>query len=194
MKSFQRIARYMMLGVSVMLLAACSTQMQPARQAIDNINKVLDTVPADAQQYIPDQLGDVEHKLADLNASFDKKDYAAVLAGAPAVLTEAQGLAAAVAAKKDDALKALAAQWTQLSSSVPELIASVKGQVETLSKKHRVPEHIDLGSAKSGLADATQLWDKAQASFQAKDLAGAVATGKDAQSKIEAAQAALKMS
>lgn len=42
-----------------------------------------------------------------MTASFDKKDYAAVVAGAPAVLAEVNGLAAAAAAKKDEILKAL---------------------------------------------------------------------------------------
>jgi len=194
MKSFQRIAWYVMFGVSAMLLAACSTQMQPARQAIDNISNVLDTVPADAKQYIPDQVADVERKLTDLNASFDKKDFAAVLSASPVVLSEAKGLAAAAAAKREEALKALAAEWTQLSTSVPDLIASVKGRVEALSKKPRVPKQIDLAAAKTGLADATVLWDKAQAAFQSKDVADAVAAGKDAKSKAEAAESALKMS
>ena len=194
MKSFQRIAWYVMFGVSAMLLAACSTQMQPARQAIDNISNVLDTVPADAKQYIPDQVADVERKLTDLNASFDKKDFAAVLSASPVVLSEAKGLAAAAAAKREEALKALAAEWTQLSTSVPDLIASVKGRVEALSKKHRVPKQIDLAAAKTGLADATVLWDKAQAAFQSKDVVDAVAAGKDAKSKAEAAESALKMS
>ena len=194
MKSLQRVARYVMFGVSAMLLAACSTQMQPARQAIDNINNVLDTVPADAKQYIPDQVADVERKLTDLNASFDKKDFAAVLSASPVVLSEAKGLAAAAAAKREEALKALAAEWTQLSTSVPDLIASVKGRVEALSKKHRVPKQIDLAAAKTGLADATVLWDKAQAAYQSKDVADAVTAGKDAKSKAEAAESALKMS
>ncbi len=51
---------------------------------------------------------------AGLKASFDKQDYAAVVAGAPAVLGAARSLATAAAAKKDEVLKALNDKWTAL--------------------------------------------------------------------------------
>lgn len=116
-----------------------------------------------------------------------------MLAAAPAVLTEAKGLASAAAAKKDEVMKALAAQWTELSASVPQLVTSVKTRVEALSKTRRVPKGVDLAAAKSGLGDATVLWDKAQSAFQSNRVADAVTAAKDAKAKAEAAAAALKM-
>jgi GTP:adenosylcobinamide-phosphate guanylyltransferase len=135
----------------------------------------------------------VQRKLADLNASFDKKDYAAVLAAAPAVLTEAKGLASAAAAKKDEVMKALISEWTGLSASVPQLVTSVKTRVEALSKTRWVPKGVDLAAPRSGLGDATVLWDKAQSAFQSNHVADAVTAAKDAKAKAEAAAAALKM-
>lgn len=193
MKSPQSIANYLLLGVAALLLVACGSQMEPAKKAIDEVSSTVQATPPDADQYIPDQVADVKRKLADLNASFDKKDYAAVLAGAPPLLIEAKSLTAAAAAKKDEVMKALAAQWTDLSASVPQLVTSVKTRVEALSKTRRVPKGVDLAAAKSGLSDATTLWDKAQAASQSNHVADAVTAAKDAKAKAEAAAVALKM-
>jgi len=194
MKSTLSIARYLVFGVAALLFAACSSQMQPARQAIDDINGAVAATSEDAAKYIPEQLSDVQHKLADMNAAYDKKDYATVLAEAPAVLTEAKGLPAAAAAKKDEIAKALAAEWTQLLASVPQLLTSVKTRVEAQSKKRRLPKDVNLGAAKSGLQDATVLWEQAQAASKEGNVAAAVAAAKDAKTKAEAAASALKMS
>ena len=194
MKSTLSIARYLVFGVAALLFAACSSQMQPARQAIDDINSAIVATSEDAGKYIPEQLSNVQGKLADLNAAYDKKDYATVLAEAPAVLTEAKGLPAAAAAKKDEIAKALAAEWTQLLASVPQLVTSVKTRVEALSKSRRVPKDVNLSAAKSGLQDATVLWEQAQAASKDGNVAAAVAAAKDAKTKAEAAASALKMS
>jgi uncharacterized protein YoxC len=194
MKSARHIASYLLFGVSAILLIACSSQMQPAQQALDEVSNVVEAIPPDASQYVPEKVASVNKKLADLNASFDQKDYAGVLANAPSVLSEAKSLTAAVAAKKDEAMKALTADWSQLSASVPALVASVKTRVDALSKSHRIPKNIDLASAKSALADASALWQKAQSASEAKHIADAVTAAKDAKSRAEAAASALKMS
>ena len=112
---------------------------------------------------MPDQLHDVQAKLADLKASFDKKDYAAVVSGAPAVLTAAQGLATAAAAKKDEVLKALNTDWSGLSTALPGYVTAIQSRIDLLGKKSgkKLATGIDVPAAKAGLADATALWSKA---------------------------------
>jgi len=51
-----------------------------------------------------------------------------------------------------------------------------------------------MSSAKSGLADASAAWDKAQSAFKSGNPADAVAAAKDAQTKLNAAAEALKLS
>lgn len=192
MHSPRSIPSYLVFGAAV-LLAACS-QVKQAQRALDDINNALEAVPADDRQYIPDQVADVKRNLGELQAFYDKKQYTAVMADAPALLSEAQGLPAAAATKKDEAMKALAAQWNQLSASVPQMLASLKARVEALSKTRRAPKGIDVAAAKAGLEDATVLWEKAQAAFQSKQIGSAVASAKDAMSKAESTASALKMS
>ncbi len=193
MKSIRRIPRILTLFSVAILFAACANQMEPAKNALDNINTILNSAAADAQKYIPDQFAEAQGKVAALTASYEKKDYAAVVAGAPAVLAEVNGLATAAAAKKDEVAKAIGNEWRSLAASVPQSLSAVQARVDELSKTKRAPKGVDLGAAKSGLADATAAWGKAEETFKSGDPADAVTAAKDAQTKVASAAAALKL-
>lgn len=193
MNSTGTIAKYLVLCSAAILCVACANQMEPAKNALDNINATLRAVSADAQTYVPDQLISVQNKVAELSASFDKKDYAAVVTRAPAVLAEVNGLAGAAAAKKEENLKALGNEWRSLATSVPQSIAAVQTRIDAMSKTKHVPKDIDLGAAKSGLANATSAWETAQSAFKSGNPADAVTAAKDSKSKLESAAAALKL-
>jgi hypothetical protein len=193
MKSIQRATGFLTFCSVAILFAACVNQMEPAKNALDNINNTLNSVSADAQKYVPDQFAQAQGKAAALTAAYEKKDYATVLARAPTVLTEVKGLAGASAAKKDEMEKALGNDWRSLAAAVPKSLSAVQSRIDDLTKTKRVPKGVDLGAAKSGLADATSAWDKAQEAFKAGNPADAVTAGKDAQGKVTAAAAALKL-
>lgn len=193
MKSTRNIAKYLALYSAAILIVACANQMEPAKNALDNINATLGAASADAQKYVPEQLASAQSKVAELTAYFDKKDYAAVVTGAPAVLAEVNGLAGAAAAKKDEILKALGNEWRSLAASVPQSVTAVQTRIDALSKTKHVPKDIDLTAAKSGLADATSAWEKAQSAFKSGNAPDAVTAAKDAKSKVESAAAALKL-
>jgi len=193
MKTIQRVTGFLTFCSVAILFVACVNQMEPAKNALDNINNTLNSVSADAQKYVPDQFAQAQGKAAALTASYGKKDYAAVLAGAPAVLTEVKGLAGAAAAKKDEMEKALGNDWRSLAASVPQALTAVQSRIDDFSKTKKVPKGVDLGAAKSGLADATSAWDKAKDAFKSGNPADAVTAGKDAQGKVTAAAAALKL-
>ena len=188
-----RFAQYALVAFVGVVLAACANQKEPAQVALGGIDTAITAASADASKYVPDELADVKAKYDGLKTSFDKQDYKAVIAGAPVVLTAAQGLMTAAAAKKDEIMKALNGDWTGLASSLPGVVGAVQSRVDILSKSKKVPAGIDLVSAKAGLADATSLWDKAKAAFAAGNLQEAVNTGKDVKTKAEAAAASLKL-
>ena len=193
MKSTPNIAKYLALCSAAIVFVACSNQMEPAKYALDNINATLSAVSADARQYVPDQLASAHGKVAELTASYEKKDYAAVVKGAPAVLAEVNGLAGAIAAKKDEHLKALGTEWRSLAASVPQSVTAVQTRIDALSKTKHAPKDVDLSAAKSGLTNATSVWDKAQSAFKSGNVEDAVAAAKDAKSKLESAAGALKL-
>jgi hypothetical protein len=76
---------------------------------------------------------------------------------------------------------------------VPQSISAVQSRIDDFSKTKKVPKGVDLGAAKSGLAEATSAWDKAKEAFKAGNPADAVTAGKDAQGKLASAAAALKL-
>jgi hypothetical protein len=187
------LAQYLAVYFTAILIVACANQMEPAKNALDNINATLAAASADAQKYIPDQLAGAQSKVAALKASFDNKDYAAVVAGAPAVLAEVSGLAGEASAKKDENLKALGNEWRSLAASIPQSVAAVQTRVDALSKTRHVPKDIDLAAAKSGLTDATAAWEQAQSEFKTGNVSDAVSVAKDAKSKLDSAASALKL-
>ncbi len=195
MNVIQRAGRYAVIAAAAIILAACAGQKQPAQKLIGDIETTVTAASTEAAKYVPDQLADVQSKLAALKASYDKQDYAAVVTGAPPVLTAAQSLATAAAAKKDEMLKALNDEWTGLSGSVSGAITAIQSRIDLLSKKSskKMAAGIDLAAAKSGLSDATSLWSKAQAAFASGNLEEAVSTAKDVKGKIDALAASLKL-
>jgi hypothetical protein len=178
--------------VAALLLGACASQQEPATQAIAGIENAINAA-TDAGKYIPDQLAGVQSKLTELKTAFDNKDYKTVLARAPAVLAEAQGLLGATMLKKESVVKAMSAEWPGLAAAVPGLVTQVSARVATLAKNTHTAADIDLAAAKSGSADATLAWSKAQAAFAAGDVEAAVTSAREAKAKAEAAAAAMKM-
>src|ERR1039457_7729384 len=80
MKSTQSISSFLIVGCAALLVSACTSKIEPPKQALVDINRALAAASPDAIKYIPDQVASVQGKLFDLDASYDKLDYAAVLA------------------------------------------------------------------------------------------------------------------
>src|SRR5580704_16563317 len=168
MKNSSRIRQIGVVSLMILMLGACAGQKVPAERLLAEIQATVTAASTEAAKYIPDQLAAVQTQLVALQASFDKKDYAAVLTGAQAVRGAAQSLATDAATKKDEVLKALNDKWTALAGS-------------------------DVDGAKSALGDAMSLWSKAQAAFASGNMDEAVNTAQGVKSKVDAVAAALKL-
>lgn len=193
MKTKTSRTTWVVMAVATVALAACARQMEPAKAALAGIESAIAAVATDAGKYVPEQLAGTQAKLAELQSAFDKKDYAAVITGAPAVLADAQGLAAAASAKKDEVMKMLSGEWTNLTAAVPALVTAVQSRLTVLGKSRTPPKDVDVAGAKSMLADASAMWAQAQAAATSGNVEDAVATAKKVKEKAEAAAAALKM-
>lgn len=195
MQLVQRIHRYAALCAAVLVLGACAGQKAPAGKLVADIEATVTAASGEAAQYVPEQLAEVQSKLGTLKAGYDKQDYAGVMMQGPAVLSAAQGLATAAAAKKDEILKALGEEWAGLSAALPGDMTAIQNRIELLSKKSskKRAAGIDLLAAKSGVSDAAALWSKAQAAFSAGNLQEAVTTAKAVKEKSIALAASLQL-
>jgi hypothetical protein len=195
MQSLARVGRFVFLSVLAITVVACAGQKAPAQKLLADIEATVTAASTEAAKYVPDRLMDVQARYAELEASFDKQDYAAVISGAPPVFAAAQTLATAAAAKKDEILKTLDDQWMVLAATVPEYATAVQNRIDVLRKKSgkKMAAGLDLDAAKLSLDQATSLWSKAQAAFAGGNMDEAVRTAQDVKSRIEAVAATLKL-
>jgi hypothetical protein len=201
MKPKTVFAGFLSLVMAAALLAGCANQMEPAKKAIADVEAAVAAAGPDAAQYIPDQLQAVTTQIADLKMKFDQKDYKGVLAAAPALLTQAQGLTAAAASAKQAAeaaaLEAFNSEWGTLAADIPAQLAAVTSRVGILSKSKKLPAGLDAASfeaARSGTDEAKSLWDQATAAQAAGNMEQAVMTARQVKEKLDAAMAGLGMS
>jgi hypothetical protein len=188
MKTIQPYARFIALILAAFVVAGCANKMAPAQKAIADIEAAVTAAGEDATKYVPDQVQAVNDQLTNLKAMFDKKDYKGVLAAAPAVLTQAQGLTAAAAAKKTEMTDMYAGEWSTLASSVPQAVAAIQSRVDILSKSKKLPAGMDaatLDNVKTSLAEATSTWAQATEAQAAGDLEQAVTLAQQVKTRTD---------
>ncbi|HLB85283.1 MAG TPA: hypothetical protein VJK00_11145, partial [Steroidobacteraceae bacterium] len=188
MKTIQPYTRFIALVLAAFAIAGCANKMAPAQKAIADIEAAVAAAGEDATKYIPDQVQAVNDQVANLKAMFDKKDYKGVLAAAPALLTQAQGLTSEAAAKKTEMMDTYAGEWSTLSSSVPEAVAAIQSRVDVLSKSKKLPKGMDaatLDGVKTGLAEANSMWSQATEAQAAGDLEQAVTLAQQVKTRTD---------
>jgi hypothetical protein len=166
----------------------------PARQAIEQIDAAIDAAGDQATKYIPGQVAATKGQVTQLKIRFFDGDYQGILDAAPAILGRAQGLSAAAAAKKAEIWKVLDAEWASLAREVPEEIDSARKYVDEALQSKQPPPGVSeamLESAKIGLQQQKELWDKALAAKAAGDLEQALTIGTNTKRKVENLVAAL---
>lgn len=180
---------------SLLLLPACSSHKEPAGRLLGDIQATITAASSEASQYVPQQLNQVQTQLDHLRELYRQGDYAAVETDGPGILGEAQSLATAAAAKKDEGLKALNDTWAALAISTPAEMSALRTRFATLDSPagKRLRAGLDVSAAKSLSAQAESLWSKAQAAFAAGNLSEAVHTAKDVKDKLDMAAGLIKL-
>jgi predicted small secreted protein len=172
---------WLLAVLSAVLLFGCNTQKGPAEQAVASAQAALDALRDDAQKYAPEQLGGVEAKLSELKGSFEKGDYAGVLAAAPGMTAAITGLKEAAATKKTEAEAALAKakdDWGTASTAVPKLVDDLGKRVETLSKSKKLPKGVTkdaVAKAKTAVDALKSTWGEASNAAASGDYTTAMA-------------------
>lgn len=176
-------------GVAAMLMLACSSQKEPAEQAVAKLDNQLEAIHDVAAKYSPDTLQSVQTQVASIKQSLAKGDYSAVIAAAPTVTTALANLkqdASTKAADADAALAKVKQEWHNLSAEVPKLVADLHTQVDNLTKTRSLPSGVTkkaVSSAKDGVASLDGLWTEATGAVASGDYAAAVTKGQEVKDK-----------
>src|SRR6185503_2010680 len=128
------------LALAATVLVACSSQKEPAENAVAKVDASLNEFRADAQQYAADQLQTVDASVKRLKDALANKNYRVVVSAAPSVTAEIDALKTSVAEAKQEAEATLAAaqsEWSDLSTSVPPLVEKLQARVDELSKSRK---------------------------------------------------------
>jgi hypothetical protein len=173
------------------LLAACTSQKEPAEQTAANIEASLNEIRTDAQQYAAEQLQAAEASVNRLKGQLAKQDYSAVMQTAPAVRAELGALRTAVTEAKANAEAVAAAaqqEWDELNAAVPPLVEKLQARVDQLAKSRKYPKGMDKAafeSARNGFEGLKTEWSEASAEFASGEAASAVRKARNAKAKAE---------
>lgn len=176
-------------GIATLLVSACSSQKEPAEQAIAKIDNTMAMIHDSAAKYSSDTLPGVEAQVAAIKQTFSKGDYAGVLTQAPAVNTAVSNLRSDAGQKQAaaDAEQAKVKQeWRTLSVEVPKLVAGLHTQVDTLSGGKSLPKGVTKASfatVKDGVASLDTMWTDANNAMSSGNYADAVTKGQAVKDK-----------
>lgn len=176
----KKLSVWLLTSLVAVLIVGCAGQKAPAEAAIAAAESAIAPIRDAAHTYVPDQMQAVDAQLNSLKDSLAKGDYAAVIAGAPALNTAISSLKDAAAAKQADAEAAIAKAkdaWTGMSTDVPKMVDAIQSRVDVLSKSHHLPKGVtkdSLAAAKSGLDAMKTGWSDASSAATSGDFTTAM--------------------
>lgn len=196
-----KFAKSLVALAFVAVLAACSSEKEPAQLAINAAQQAVESARAEGAQFAADKFGELEGALKSAQDMFAKGDYKEALAAAGPLAAKAQEVLKMAAEKKAEAEKAaeaakaeLAKNWEELSAGVPQMVEAVTKRVDILGKAKKLPEGLDkdkLAAMKSSLDEAVKSLEEAKTAATSGDIAKALETGKGVKDKLTEMAAAL---
>jgi hypothetical protein len=190
-------SRLVAVVLAFLAIVACSPMKDPAEAAIADATAALQKIGADGPKYAPAEYKVVTDQVDSMKASFDKKEYEAVLNTVRQLIPNMKLLAETVADKKRQANIALRDQWSSMSRDVPTSLAAVEARVAELSKAKKLPKGVSkdaVAGAGSAVDAAKQSWSDAQSAKTSGNVEDAVAKGKATQATLTELMASLGMS
>jgi hypothetical protein len=180
------------LAVLVALAAACTGSATDARRDLTELNAAFGVLAGEAATLQPAAYADLQRRLGDLQASFDRGDYRSVAAAAPPLRAALDALHRRLVADQAAARAAQQAEWAVYASRLPDQFAALERRVDALAAaRHPAKPVIDAGSAQQAVRAAVALWSKGQSAFAAGNLGEALQVARDVQARADALAAGL---
>jgi hypothetical protein len=189
--TLSRLAATFVMAVA---LAACASQKEPAQQSLTELEGAMAKVAELGQKYMPEEYAEVDAQIAGLKASFDKGDYAAVVAGASKAAAAIRKLQADSIIAKANYAKQMNAEWADFTRTMPDTIIAVDKQISRASRS--LPKGMDRDTFKQTVAtfdEAKKTWEAAAELGNAGKYEEAVMESRKVKEVVDATMQALGM-
>jgi hypothetical protein len=190
-----RISQMFLSISAAALLAACTSQEEPANNAVAQGEAALSEVRADAQKYAPEELKAPEATLAKFKDAVAKEDYKTVLEGIPQFNDQMKKLNETVTVNKT-AEAAATTEWQALNTEVPKAVEEIEARVKTLSAG-RLPKDVtkeNFEAAKANIEPLKAQWAEATAAATQGKVLEAADKGRQVKMKAEEMKVQLALS
>jgi predicted nucleic acid-binding Zn-ribbon protein len=185
---------FIVLAAASVMMVGCTSQKDPAEQAVAQGEAALNEIRADAEKFAPDQLKAPEATLARFKEALAQEKYGTVLEGIPQFNAEIKTLRETVMVEQT-AIAAATTEWENLNAEVPQAVAEIENRMKNLTGS-RLPKEVkkeDYEAARANLEPLKAQWAEATAAFQAGDALAAADKGRKVKQLAEEMKTQLAM-
>ena len=192
-----QIAKLLMaLGTSAMLMTGCSSQKDPATNAVTQADAAVAEVRADAAKFAPEELKATDTTLAKMKDDLAKEDYKEVIESVPQINKQIATLRETLVGRQTQIIAATR-EWESLNAEVPKAVEEIQVRVDSLASSAKLPKEVDkheFEAAKASLESMKTTWTEATAAFSEGNATEAADKGREVQGKVEEVKGQLGMS
>lgn len=183
------------LTASAMLMTGCTSQKDPAENAIRQAEAAMTDLRVDAAKFAPDELKTTETTLAKMKDDLAKEDYKDVVAGVPQFNKEVATLREVLVGRQTQIIAATR-EWETLNAEVPKAVEEIQVRVDSLASSPKLPKEVDkheFETAKASLETMKTDWAAATAAFSEGNATEAADKARSVQVKVEETKTQLAM-
>jgi hypothetical protein len=174
------------------LAGACTGSADEAHRDLTELGAAFGVIAGEAATLQPDAYADLQRRLGELQASFDRGEYRSVVAAAPPLRAALATLHERLLAAKAAARAAQQAEWALYANRLPDQFAALERRVDQLAAaRHPRGPAVDVAGAQGAVRAAVALWSKGQSAYAAGNLGEALQVAHDVQARADELAASL---
>ena len=185
----------MTLTASALLMTGCTSQKDPAENAVTQAEAAMTDLRVDAAKFAPEELKTTETTLAKMKDDLAKQDYKHVVAGVPQFNKEISTLKEVLVGRQTQIIAATR-EWETLNAEVPKAVEEIQVRVDSLASSPKLPKEVDkheFETAKASLETMKNDWAAATAAFSEGNATEAADKARSVQGKVEETKEQLAM-
>src|SRR3954471_8801389 len=132
----------MALAASAALMTGCTSQKDPAENAVTQAEAAVADLRADGAKFAPEELKATETTLAKMKSDLRERDYKHVIAGVPQFNKEVATLKETLVGRQTQIIAATR-EWETLQAEVPKAVEEIETRVNSLASSPKLPKEVD---------------------------------------------------